>query len=148
GGIVLGALVEVGTYDANGVLQPLPGLTAQVRATFTVTTSNNPDLTIGAAAVALGTFSAGANGAVILALAGAFHIDASGNLLPGQVRLDFTGRITATPPQRATGWTFSITGNISRVTINNLIVRIGDVIEITVTQAIFGDDPLTTPVEV
>ena len=36
-------------------------------------------------------------------------------------------------------------GNISRVTINNLIVRIGDVIEITVTQAIFGDDPLTTP---
>src|SRR5262249_26478511 len=84
GGIVVNALLELGRYDGNGVLQPLPGLTAQARATFTVTTSNNPDLAVNASAVALGTFSNGPNNSTQLDLTGSFNVDANGNPIGGQ----------------------------------------------------------------
>jgi hypothetical protein len=148
GGVQLDGLLELGVYDANGVLQPLPGITAQARGTFTVTTSSNPDLAVGASVTALGTFSSAANGAHLLDLAGAFNVDAEGNTLAGQVKLDFTARFTATPPIGTAGWALAVSGEISRVTVSDLVIRLGDVLEVTVTEAVFGDDPLTPAVEV
>ena len=148
GGVGLNALLELGSYDASGALQPLPGINAQARATFTVTSSNNPDLAVNAVTVALGTFRNGPNGATVLDLAGSFNVDANGQAAAGQVKFDFTAHVSATPPQTGDGWVVSVTGELTRVTITNAVIRLGDVLEITVTQATLGDDPATAPVEI
>ena len=42
----------------------------------------------------------------------------------------------------------SIAGEINRVSVSNFVIRLGDVLEIIVTEAALGDDPNTAPVEV
>ncbi|HLF12876.1 MAG TPA: hypothetical protein VJA26_16865, partial [Gammaproteobacteria bacterium] len=143
-GATIDGLVELGGYDANGVLQPVPGISAHVRATLTVASTTFADLEIGAEAVALGTFNAAGN---ILDIAGAFNVDASGGTVSGKVRFDFTARITATPPEGFSTWSLGIVGSLSQVTISDLVIRLGNVIEFRITEAVLGDDPLTAPVE-